>query len=124
MAGRPVFLNPLRIHLPVGGWVSILHRVAGVLLFLAFPLGVWALSVSLADEAGYRRMAAWAAHPLARLATLAGIVALAHHFFAGVRHLALDVHWGTGRESARRSARWVLLASAAVTLLGAWGLFA
>jgi succinate dehydrogenase/fumarate reductase cytochrome b subunit len=27
--------------------VSILHRVTGVLLFVAVPLGVWALSVSL-----------------------------------------------------------------------------
>jgi Succinate dehydrogenase/Fumarate reductase transmembrane subunit len=46
-ASRPVYLDLRRIHLPITGWVSILHRVSGVLLFLALPLGTWALSVSL-----------------------------------------------------------------------------
>ena len=35
---RPVYLNLFRIHLPLAGWVSILHRVSGALLFLALPL--------------------------------------------------------------------------------------
>ena len=61
MARRPVFLNLLVIRLPVTGWVSILHRLSGALLFLAFPLGVWALSVSLSGEAGFRLVADWAA---------------------------------------------------------------
>jgi len=60
---RPVYLDLLRIHLPLPGWVSILHRVSGVLLFLAVPLGVWVLSRSLSDEAGFLRMLDWATRP-------------------------------------------------------------
>lgn len=89
---RPVYLNLFRIHLPLAGWVSILHRVSGVLLFAALPLGVWGLSVSLADESGFRRIADWMTHPLVRLVLLGLIWAFAHHVLAGVRHLALDVH--------------------------------
>jgi succinate dehydrogenase / fumarate reductase cytochrome b subunit len=124
MAGRPVFLNLLHIRLPVTGWVSILHRFSGALLFLAFPLGVWALSVSLSGEAGFRRMADCAAHPLARLMLVLLLWAFAHHFLAGVRHLALDVHWGVGLRRARQSSVAVLLASGLFALLAVWRLLA
>ena len=121
---RPVYLNLLRIHLPLPGWVSILHRVSGALLFAALPLGVWGLSVSLENEAGFQRVAGWIAHPLARLVLLGLIWAFAHHFFAGVRHLALDAHWGTDLKRARQSSVAVMLASGLAMLLAAWRLFA
>jgi succinate dehydrogenase / fumarate reductase cytochrome b subunit len=120
---RPVYLNLFRIHLPLAGWVSILHRVSGVLLFAALPLGVWGLSVSLADESGFRRIADWMTHPLVRLVLLGLIWAFSHHVLAGVRHLALDVHWGTDLKHARQTSLAVLLASGLATLLAAWGLF-
>lgn len=120
---RPVYLSLFRIHLPLPGWVSILHRVSGALLFAALPLGVWALSVSLADEAGFRRIADCMAHPLAGLLLLGLVWAFAHHLLAGVRHLALDAHWGTSLERARLSSLAVVLASGLVTLLAAWSLF-
>jgi succinate dehydrogenase / fumarate reductase cytochrome b subunit len=121
---RPVYLNLLRIHLPLTGWVSILHRVSGALLFVALPLGVWALSVSLSGETGYRRMVDTLAHPLIRLVVLGLVWSFAHHFFAGLRHLALDVHWGVDLERARLSSVAALLAAGLVTLLAAWRLFA
>jgi succinate dehydrogenase / fumarate reductase cytochrome b subunit len=121
---RPVYLNLFRIHLPLPGWVSILHRVSGALLFAALPLGVWALSVSLADEAGFQRIAGWLDHPLARLILLGLVWAFAHHLLAGLRHLALDVHWGVDLKRARQSSLAVMLASGLVTLLAAWRLFA
>lgn len=121
---RPVYLDLLRIHLPLPGWVSILHRVSGTLLFITLPLGIWALSVSLSDAAGFRRMADALAHPFARLFALVLIWAFAHHLFAGLRHLALDVHWGVGLRRARQSSLAVLLATGLVTLVAAWRLFA
>ncbi len=122
MAERPVYLDLLRIHLPLAGWVSVLHRASGALLFLALPLAVWSLSVSLSGTDGFRRMAGCFDMPLARLLLLLGIWALAHHGFAGLRHLALDLHWGL--RSGRQTGIVVLLASASVTLFAAWRLFA
>ena len=121
---RPVYLDLLRIHLPLAGWVSILHRLSGALLFLAFPIGVWALSVSLSDGAGFQRMAAWLTHPLSKLLLLLLIWAFTHHALAGLRHLALDGHWGVERDAARRSSLGVLLATALITLSAAWRLLA
>jgi succinate dehydrogenase / fumarate reductase cytochrome b subunit len=31
-----------------------------------------------------------------------------HHFYAGIRHLAMDVHWMTSLQKARLSSRLVL----------------
>lgn len=121
---RPVYLNLLQIHLPLPGWVSILHRLSGALLFAVLPLGVWALSVSLADETGFRRVVDGVSHPLSRLFLLFLVWASAHHLFAGLRHLALDVDWGVRLPRARQSSLAVLLAAGLVTLLAAWGLFA
>jgi succinate dehydrogenase / fumarate reductase, cytochrome b subunit len=121
---RPVYLDLLRIHLPLPGWVSILHRVSGALLFAALPIGVWILSLSLANEHGFQRIAEWVAHPLVRLVLLGLVWAFVHHLLAGVRHLALDAHWGTDLKHARRSSIAVMLASGLFTLLAAWKLFA
>lgn len=121
---RPVYLNLFRIHLPLAGWVSILHRASGALLFLALPLGVWTLSVSLTGEAGFRRVAGWLALPPGKLLVLLLIAAFAQHLFAGLRHLALDAHWGVGLRRARQTSLAVLAATLGVTLLAAWRLFA
>jgi len=123
MSERPVYLNLLRIHLPVSGWVSILHRLSGGLLFLAVPIGVWGLSLSLSGEAGFRRVAEWMGHPFSKLFLLILTWAFAHHLFAGLRHLALDGHWGLDLRHARLSSIAVLLAGALVTLLFAGKLF-
>ena len=121
---RPVYLNLLRIHLPLPGWVSILHRASGALLFAALPLGVWLLGLSLSGEGGFQQVKEWAAHPLAKLCVLGLIWALAHHFLAGLRHLALDVHWGVDLKHARQSSLAVIVAAALVTLVAAWSMFA
>lgn len=121
---RPVYLDLIRIHLPLAGWVSILHRLSGVLLFVFLPFGVWILSVSLSGETGFQRVLAWGAHPLARLAMLGLVWAFVHHLLAGLRHLALDIDRGTGLRRARQSSLAVLLASGLITLLAGWGLFA
>ena len=122
-ANRPVYLNLFRLHLPVTGWVSILHRLSGVLLFLLLPLMVWGFTLTLSSEAGFARVAAWGSTPFAKLLTLALVWAFAQHFFSGLRHLAMDSHWGISLKSARRSSLVVLLAAGGVVLLAAWGLF-
>lgn len=121
---RPVYLDVFRIHLPLAGWVSILHRVSGALLFVTIPLGVWAFSDSLDNAAGFQRLADMLSHPSAKLLLLLLIWAFSHHWFAGLRHLALDVHLGVRLHQARLSSVLVLLLSALVTLLAAWWMFA
>ena len=119
---RPVYLNLFCLHLPITGWVSILHRLSGALLFLLLPLMVWGFAFTLSGEAGFARVVAWGSTPFAKLLTLALVWAFAHHFLAGLRHLAMDSHWGVSLKSARRSSLVVLLAAGGVVFLAAWGL--
>ena len=122
-ANRPVYLNLFRLHLPITGWVSILHRLSGALLFLLLPFMVWGFALTLSSEAGFARVAAWVSTPLAKLLTLALVWAFAQHFFAGMRHLAMDSHWGVSLKNARLSSMVVLLAAGGVVFLAAWGMF-
>jgi succinate dehydrogenase / fumarate reductase cytochrome b subunit len=119
---RPVYLNLFRIHLPVGGVVSIAHRVTGVLLVLVLPLLVYMLQLSLSGEEGFRRVAGILSQPSSRIAVLATLAFFALHFFAGIRHLLLDIDVGIDRPSARRSAWLVVGVTALVVVVAGVGL--
>jgi len=115
---RPVYLNPVRIRLPLPGIVSILHRVSGVALFLiGIPLALWTLQASLESSAGYDRIAGAFAYPLAKLVLLGLVWAYLHHLCAGIRFLLLDLHRGIELKPARQSSAVVVLASVALTLI-------
>lgn len=106
---RPVYIDLLRIRLPVGGLVSILHRVFGVLLVLALPFSLWVLQQSLVSAAEYQRIANLLQKFPLRLLLFLLILALAHHFLAGIRHLLLDLDVGISRRGGRLGA-WLVLA--------------
>jgi succinate dehydrogenase / fumarate reductase, cytochrome b subunit len=109
---RPVFLNFARIQFPVGAVASIGHRLSGVLLVLALPLAVLALQRSLAGEVAFFALAGWARVPAALLAW-----ACAHHLFAGIRHLLMDVGIGASLSAARRSAYAALITATAIGVM-------
>jgi succinate dehydrogenase / fumarate reductase cytochrome b subunit len=118
-----VYLNLLRIHLPVGGVVSIAHRITGVLLVGSLPLMLLLLQQSLASTEDYQRVATLLQTLPARVLLFVLAVTLAHHFFAGVRHLLLDVDVGISHAGGRRSAWLVLAAVVAVGAIAAGRLF-
>ena len=119
----PVFLNLAQIRFPIGAIASIAHRVAGVLLFIALPVVALMLDASLRTEAGFVAVRDLLSSPL-WIATAAVLLwALVHHLLAGVRHLLMDVGVGSELVRARASARLVLVAAPALTLLFlVWGL--
>lgn len=129
---RPVFTNIhvsqiVAYRLPPAGWVSILHRVSGALMFVLLPLVVWLLDVSLTSEVSYERfsnafIAGVGVVPafLLKLVVLALIWSYLHHLIAGVRHLWMDVTHATDLAFGRASAMVTLALTAIVTLaLGA-----
>ena len=105
---RPVYLDLLRIRLPVGGVVSILHRVSGVLLVIAIPFLLWLLQESLASADRYQHVTGLLQNIPARILLFLLALALAHHSLAGVRHLLLDLHIGISRRGGRLGA-WLVL---------------
>lgn len=119
---RPKNLNLATIRLPLPAIVSILHRVSGAALFLfGIPFLLWVLSCSLARQEGFDRWRDIFGNPLLKIILIGFLWAYLHHFCAGIRYLALDLHKGISLSAARASSKLVLFASIALTLvLGAW----
>lgn len=113
---RPFFLNLLKIHLPVTGFVSILHRVSGLLLFIAIPFTVYLFDLSLQSSAGFDHAAALLVHPLAQLFSLLLLWSLLHHLFAGIRFLLTDLDIGLDKPQAVRSA-WTVFVLEIIALV-------
>jgi len=118
---RPVSYDLNLAHLPPPGIVSILHRVSGLALFFPIlPALIYLLGATLASEEGYREWRSFFSEPAVKFVMLGVIWAYAHHFFAGLRYLLLDVHVGIAKEPARKSALAVLVLGLVATLLIGW----
>src|SRR5260221_10576768 len=106
---RPKYYALSLAPLPPPGLVSIFHRVSGALFFFPLlPAALLVLQATLGSEEGYARCREFFAHPLVKLALLGVIWLYAHHFFAGLRYLLLDLHIGIAKAPARTSALAVL----------------
>ena len=114
-----MFLNLLRIELPVGALTSITHRISGVILVLGIPLGAYVLDMSLRNAESYSRVTAWFAELPARAAAVVFVWSLAHHMLAGVRHLLSDIDIGSRLSAARRSAWLVNVSGLAIAAFAA-----
>lgn len=114
---RPKHLDLVRIRLPLAGLVSIMHRVSGAVLFLFIPLLLWLLQRSLASPQTFDAFMSAVSSPLLKMALLGLLWAYLHHLCAGVRHLALDLDYGTELGSARISSVIVLMVSIGLTLI-------
>ena len=114
---RPKYLNLMEIRLPLPGFVSILHRVSGALLFLSLPLLLWLFSSSLESSQSFDSYKQVVSNLLVKLILLGLLWAYLHHFCAGIRYLFLDLDMGVERPAARKSAGAVLAVSLVLTLI-------
>ena len=113
---RPKYLNLFKIRQPVMAVVSIFHRVSGVFLFLAIPVLIYWLALSVRSTEDYVAASAFFASPWTRLIGLVLAWALAHHFFTGIRYLFMDISIGEDLPAARISA-WLVFGVVAVVMV-------
>ncbi|MFZ2162428.1 MAG: succinate dehydrogenase, cytochrome b556 subunit [Sideroxyarcus sp.] len=114
---RPKHLALHKIKLPLSGYVSILHRISGAVLFLALPLLLLLLDQSLRSIETYTSLTESLANPVLKLVLLGLLWAFLHHFCAGLRYLAIDLHLLPDLASARAASMWVLAVSLTLTVL-------
>jgi len=111
-------------RLPPAGWVSILHRISGILMFLLMPFIVWMFDSSLSSEISYDSFTSAFTAGLGfvpgwfvKLVALALIWAYLHHLIAGVRHLYMDATHSVTKEFGASSAYVVLALSIGLTVI-------
>ncbi len=112
---RPKHLALHLIKLPLSGIVSILHRLSGLLLFLALPLLLLMLDYSLQSIQTYTQLFEVLHHPLTKLMLLVLLWAFLHHFCAGLRFLAIDMHLLRNLAQSRSSSKIVIVISLLLT---------
>lgn len=114
---RPVFLEIPNIRLPIPGIVSILHRISGVILFIALPVLLYLLSGTLSQQEDFESYRAFVSHPLVKLGLIGLLWAYLHHCLAGIRFLLLDAHKGLELNTARNTAKLVFIAALVLTVV-------
>ena len=124
---RPKYLSLqallFEIRLPLPGWVSILHRISGALLFVALVWLLWMLDRSLSSEAAFEKVRYYAGLWPVKASLLVLLWAYCHHFCAGIRFLFLDLDKGIDKETARLTSGVVLVVSLALTAFLGWKLW-
>ena len=103
--------------------VSGMHRISGAVLFLFIPLLLWLWQESLASPQSFAAFTAVVAQPLMKIVLFGLLWGYLHHLCAGIRHLALDLDFGTELAAARASSKAVLAVSIGLTLAAAVALW-
>jgi len=112
-------------RLPAAGWVSILHRVSGVLMFVLLPFVIWLFDTSISSEYSFAKFRSAFNNGLwvfpgffVKLVALALIWSYLHHFIAGLRHLWMDMsHKAVTKEFGTTSAMVTWISAVVLTLI-------
>ena len=112
---RPVYLNLIKIRLPVMGIISLAHRASDVILFLFIPFAVYLLDLSVESQQSFIQVQQILNQPVMLIVQILLFLSLSHHFFAGIRFLLIDAEIGVEKSSARVGA-WLVLVAEVLTL--------
>ncbi|MCL2894720.1 succinate dehydrogenase cytochrome b556 subunit [Brenneria tiliae] len=115
---RPVNLDLQTIQFPVTAIASILHRVSGVITFVAVGILLWLLGLSLSSAEGFLRAAEMLDSVIVKFVVWGILTALAYHIVGGLRHLMMD--FGYIEEdlvAGKRSANISFIITVALSLL-------
>ena len=104
MSKPPIYLNLLKIHLPIAGVSSITHRVSAVGIFILLLPFLFLLFLAVNSESGFDLVSFYFEMTFVKVFFNLLIAGLTYHFISGIRHLVMDFgHWDTleaGRNSA------------------------
>lgn len=113
---RPLSPHLQIYRLPPAAWLSISHRITGVILSLGL-VALVAVLLAAPSPSRYAAIHEFLAGWAGRGVLLLWMLALFVHFCHGVRHLIWDVGFGFQRSTLARHSWWELGAAVALTLL-------
>lgn len=105
---RPIYLNIVNIRFPITAVISILHRISGVLLFIAIGPILWLLQLSLSSCEEFYKIANFLVknNIFFKFFLWNVITILNYHIIAGIRQILMDIGyleqtWIVGKFSAK-----------------------
>lgn len=114
---RPVNLDLQTIHFPIAAIASIVHRISGVMTFVAIGILLWLLSISLHSQDGFIQAQNIVDGFFVKFILWGILTALAYHIAGGIRHLIMDLGYCEELESGLKSAKVVFIATGVLSLL-------
>ncbi|QEM94165.1 succinate dehydrogenase cytochrome b556 subunit [Kosakonia radicincitans] len=115
---RPVNLDLTTIRFPVTAIASILHRVSGVITFVAVGILLWLLGLSLSSEDGFLTASAIVNSFFVKFILWGILTALAYHAVGGIRHMLMDFGWLEETfEAGKRSANLSFVITVVLSIL-------
>jgi len=91
---RPVNINLFKIKLPLSAFLSITHRISGILIFfIVLPVSAYTLSLIFQNQEAYNIFLAYYSNNLSiKLTYLFLVLIFQYHIFTGIRHMLMDFH--------------------------------
>lgn len=115
---RPVNLDLQTIRFPITAIASILHRVSGVITFIAVGILLWLLGTSLSSPKGFQQAANIMDGLIAKFIMWGILTWLAYHVIVGIRHMLMDFGYMEGTfEAGQRSAKISFVITVVLSLL-------
>jgi succinate dehydrogenase / fumarate reductase cytochrome b subunit len=109
---------------PLASLVSGMHRASGLIMFLLMPFIVWMFDTSVSSEISFARFTGVFQNGvgflpgfIVKLVALALIWSYLHHFFAGMRHIRMDLFHTVSKEAGKKTAQITLVLSLGLTVV-------
>ena len=117
MSKPPIYLNLLKIQLPIAGVSSILHRVSAVgIFFLFLPFSILLVMASNSED-GYLTAIYLLDLISVKIFLVLLLTGLAYHYISGIRHLVMDFGYWQTLNAGKISAILTIVLSGLISLI-------
>ena len=117
MSKPPIFLNLLKIQLPIAGVSSILHRISAVGIFvLLLPFSVVLVLASNSEE-GFSTASYLLSFNSIKILLVLLLTGLTYHYISGIRHLIMDFGYWQTLNAGKISAILTIVLSGLISLI-------
>ena len=117
MSKSPIFLNLLKIQLPIAGVSSILHRISAVGIFiLLLPFSIVLVLASNSEE-GFSTASYLLSLNSIKILLVLLLTGLTYHYVAGIRHLVMDFGYWQTLNAGKISAILTIVLSGLISLI-------
>ena len=117
MSKPPIFLNLLKIQLPIAGVSSILHRISAVGIFvLLLPFSVVLVLASNSEE-GFSTASYLLSFNSIKFLLVLLLTGLTYHYISGIRHLVMDFGYWQTLSAGKISAILTIVLSGLISLI-------
>ena len=117
MSKPPIFLNLLKIQLPIAGVSSILHRISAVGIFvLLLPFSAVLVLASNSEE-GFSTASYLLSFNSIKILLVLLLTGLTYHYISGIRHLVMDFGYWQTLNAGKISAVLTIVLSGLISLI-------